>query len=202
MIEAGEKKTTVFYLLLWLYCRLITLGFLPWSTFTCLHTRIFFFSLQVTEIRLKYFDTVPVAAAMCVLKTGFLFVASEFGNQWVILLIILVHPGYCNSCRREMWPQGHRAFHKNVLVSSEVVSSFPFDILSLGCFPLLQWLWFVPVSGCIPLEVIWIFLLDILLNKYLLNDLVLNMFTNTCISLKRKRKKEIQCKDVLLRFLL
>lgn len=39
------------------------------------------FLLQVTEIRLKYFDTVPVAAAMCVLKTGFLFVASEFGNQ-------------------------------------------------------------------------------------------------------------------------
>ncbi|VDL60497.1 unnamed protein product [Hymenolepis diminuta] len=35
----------------------------------------------VTEIRLKYFDTVPVATAMCVLKTGFLFVASEFGNQ-------------------------------------------------------------------------------------------------------------------------
>jgi len=35
----------------------------------------------VTEIRMKYFDTVPVASAMCVLKTGFLFVASEFGNQ-------------------------------------------------------------------------------------------------------------------------
>lgn len=38
---------------------------------------------QVTEIRLKYFDTVPVSTSMCVLKTGFLFVASEFGNQWV-----------------------------------------------------------------------------------------------------------------------
>jgi len=37
--------------------------------------------LQVTELRMKYFDTVPVAAAMCVLKTGFLFCASEFGNQ-------------------------------------------------------------------------------------------------------------------------
>ena len=36
---------------------------------------------QVTEIRIKYFDTVPVAASMCVLKTGFLFSASEFGNQ-------------------------------------------------------------------------------------------------------------------------
>jgi splicing factor 3B subunit 3 len=35
----------------------------------------------VTEVKLKYFDTVPVASSMCVLKTGFLFVASEFGNQ-------------------------------------------------------------------------------------------------------------------------
>lgn len=37
----------------------------------------------VTEIKLKYFDTVPPAAAMCVLKTGFLFVASEFGNHYL-----------------------------------------------------------------------------------------------------------------------
>ncbi|XP_074601621.1 splicing factor 3b subunit 3 [Brevipalpus obovatus] len=37
----------------------------------------------VMEIRLKYFDTVPVATAMCVLKTGFLFVASEFGNHYL-----------------------------------------------------------------------------------------------------------------------
>ena len=37
--------------------------------------------LQVTEIRIKYFDTVPVASSMSVLKTGFLFCASEFGNQ-------------------------------------------------------------------------------------------------------------------------
>lgn len=35
----------------------------------------------VSEIKLKYFDTVPPAVAMCVLKTGFLFMASEFGNQ-------------------------------------------------------------------------------------------------------------------------
>lgn len=47
--------------------------------FCCSWTEFCLF--QVTEIRLKYFDTIPVAAAMCVLKTGFLFVASEFGNQ-------------------------------------------------------------------------------------------------------------------------
>lgn len=38
---------------------------------------------MVTEIKLKYFDTVPVSASMCVLKTGFLFVASEFGNHYL-----------------------------------------------------------------------------------------------------------------------
>lgn len=38
---------------------------------------------MVTEIKLKYFDTVPVATAMCVLKTGFLFVVSEFGNHYL-----------------------------------------------------------------------------------------------------------------------
>ena len=37
----------------------------------------------VTEIKLKYFDTVPCATAMNVLKTGFLFVASEFGNHYL-----------------------------------------------------------------------------------------------------------------------
>ncbi|XP_031565334.1 splicing factor 3B subunit 3-like [Actinia tenebrosa] len=38
---------------------------------------------MVTEIRMKYFDTVPVATSMCVLKTGFLFTASEFGNHYL-----------------------------------------------------------------------------------------------------------------------
>ncbi|CAF0837902.1 unnamed protein product [Brachionus calyciflorus] len=37
----------------------------------------------VTEVRIKYFDTVPVASSLCVLKTGFLFVASEFGNHYL-----------------------------------------------------------------------------------------------------------------------
>ena len=44
---------------------------------------------MVTEIKLKYFDTVPVAAGMNVLKTGFLFVASEFGNHYLYQVILL-----------------------------------------------------------------------------------------------------------------
>ena len=36
---------------------------------------------DVEAIKIKYFDTVPIASALCILKTGFLFVAAETGNQ-------------------------------------------------------------------------------------------------------------------------
>lgn len=36
---------------------------------------------HVTELKIKYFDTIPVTTSMCVLKSGFLFAASEFGNH-------------------------------------------------------------------------------------------------------------------------
>ena len=36
---------------------------------------------EVKRIKIKYFDTVPVAMSLCILKSGFLFVASEFGNH-------------------------------------------------------------------------------------------------------------------------
>jgi splicing factor 3B subunit 3 len=41
-------------------------------------------------MRIKYFDTLPTANSLCILKTGFLFVASEFGNQWVSRLMLLI----------------------------------------------------------------------------------------------------------------
>jgi splicing factor 3B subunit 3 len=36
---------------------------------------------EVRSSRIKYFDTVPVASSLCILKSGFPFVASEFGNR-------------------------------------------------------------------------------------------------------------------------
>ena len=36
---------------------------------------------RVTELKIKYFDTIPVAAGLSVLRAGFLFAASEFGNH-------------------------------------------------------------------------------------------------------------------------
>lgn len=36
---------------------------------------------EVQSLKIKYFDTVPTAMNMCILKSGYLFIASEFGNQ-------------------------------------------------------------------------------------------------------------------------
>ena len=36
---------------------------------------------EVKKLKIKYFDTVPVATSLCILKSGFLFVATETGNQ-------------------------------------------------------------------------------------------------------------------------
>ncbi|RPD53419.1 hypothetical protein L226DRAFT_617381 [Lentinus tigrinus ALCF2SS1-7] len=36
---------------------------------------------DVKALKIKYFDTVPVATSLCILKSGFLFVAAEFGNH-------------------------------------------------------------------------------------------------------------------------
>ena len=35
----------------------------------------------MTEVKIKYFDTIPPCVSICVLKTGFLFAASEFGSH-------------------------------------------------------------------------------------------------------------------------
>lgn len=35
----------------------------------------------VDALKVKYFDTIPVASSLILLKSGFLFAASEFGNQ-------------------------------------------------------------------------------------------------------------------------
>ncbi|KAF8639781.1 hypothetical protein AX17_001041 [Amanita inopinata Kibby_2008] len=38
---------------------------------------------EVKSLKIKYFDTVSVASSLCILKSGFLFVASEFGNHYL-----------------------------------------------------------------------------------------------------------------------
>lgn len=36
---------------------------------------------EVRRLKVKYFDTIPVAQSLCILKSGFLFAAGEFGNH-------------------------------------------------------------------------------------------------------------------------
>lgn len=37
----------------------------------------------VHDVRVQYFDSVPPAISLCITKTGFLFLAAEFANQYV-----------------------------------------------------------------------------------------------------------------------
>ena len=36
---------------------------------------------EVKRLKIKYFDTIPVASSLCILKSGFMFAAGEFGNH-------------------------------------------------------------------------------------------------------------------------
>lgn len=36
---------------------------------------------DVIALKIKYFDTVPIASSLCILKAGYLLVASEFSDQ-------------------------------------------------------------------------------------------------------------------------
>lgn len=36
---------------------------------------------EVRGLLLKYFDTLPIASSLCLLKNGLLFAAAEFGDQ-------------------------------------------------------------------------------------------------------------------------
>jgi splicing factor 3B subunit 3 len=45
-------------------------------------------SEAVTELKIKYFDTIPPCASIAVLKTGFLFAASEYGNHALYQFVV------------------------------------------------------------------------------------------------------------------
>lgn len=43
---------------------------------------------SVTELKIKYFDTIPPCTSIAVLKTGFLFAASEYGNHALYQFVV------------------------------------------------------------------------------------------------------------------
>lgn len=45
---------------------------------------------EVHNIQLQYFDSIPSALSLCIIKTGFLFSACEFGNQYYIIIIFYI----------------------------------------------------------------------------------------------------------------
>jgi splicing factor 3B subunit 3 len=46
-------------------------------------TFVFTDDRRFTGLKIKYFDTIPSATSLCILKSGYLYTATEFGNQMV-----------------------------------------------------------------------------------------------------------------------
>jgi splicing factor 3B subunit 3 len=46
-------------------------------------TFVFTDDRRFTGLKIKYFDTIPTATSLCILKSGYLYTATEFGNQMV-----------------------------------------------------------------------------------------------------------------------
>jgi splicing factor 3B subunit 3 len=51
--------------------------------------------LTVTNLKLQYFDTVPVASSMTIFKAGFLYIASEFGNNLLLQFLNIGNVLFC-----------------------------------------------------------------------------------------------------------
>ncbi|KAI8824396.1 CPSF A subunit region-domain-containing protein [Fimicolochytrium jonesii] len=68
----------------------------------------------VQNLKIKYLDTIPVATSMCLLKSGFLFVASEFGNHYLYQIVNLGDDDEQTEYQSAELPQGEDA--EDVLV--------------------------------------------------------------------------------------
>ena len=106
----------------------------------------------MTEIRIKYFDTIPVASALNVLKTGFLFSASEFGNHALYQITHLGddddEPEFSSAMASELEDGETFFFHardlQNLVLVDEMESLAPimscqvhFVMVSVNCYVLL-----------------------------------------------------------------
>ena len=85
----------------------------------------------VRDIVCRYFDSLPVANALCVLKSGFLFLAAEFGNHILYQFTAIGADATDASCSSSH-PLGRDAVIafkpralKNLVISDELVSYSP-----------------------------------------------------------------------------
>lgn len=54
--------------------------------------------LPSPELRIKYYDTIPPCAALCLMRKGFLFAASEFGDHALYMLSVRRRRGPASTC--------------------------------------------------------------------------------------------------------
>ena len=103
----------------------------------------------VTEVRVKYFDSLPACSSICVLKTGFLFAAAEFGNHSLyqfavseqgferpdaLLLLLLAHHTCMQNQKDERLLWGRRALVTTMMWSPPASLPLPQRRATSRCF--------------------------------------------------------------------
>ncbi|KAL3669331.1 hypothetical protein V7S43_005707 [Phytophthora oleae] len=80
----------------------------------------------VEEIKIQFFDTVPVASAMCITKTGLLFCASEFSNHYLFQFLSIGEGDDTAKCSSlAMDPTEFSTFPLRKLTNLALASSSP-----------------------------------------------------------------------------
>ncbi|KAH7464634.1 hypothetical protein PRIC2_010323 [Phytophthora ramorum] len=80
----------------------------------------------VDEIKIQFFDTVPVASSMCITKTGLLFCASEFSNHYLFQFLSIGEGDDTARCSSlAMDPAENSTFPLRKLKNLALASSMP-----------------------------------------------------------------------------
>ncbi|KAG6958278.1 hypothetical protein JG688_00010582 [Phytophthora aleatoria] len=80
----------------------------------------------VEEIKIQFFDTVPVASSMCITKTGLLFCASEFSNHYLFQFLSIGEGDDTAKCSSlAMDPTEFSTFPLRKLTNLALASSSP-----------------------------------------------------------------------------
>lgn len=87
---------------------------------------------RVTELKIKYFDTLPPCTSVCVLRTGFLFAASEFGNHALYQFQVPAPPRCSSSRRQPSWALYPLGVKRKATVNIAIAASSRTNILFIA----------------------------------------------------------------------
>ncbi|KAM7219709.1 hypothetical protein V8F06_004922 [Rhypophila decipiens] len=119
----------------------------------------------VALLKIKYFETIPLASSLCILKSGFLFATSEFGNHHLFQFEKLGDDDEEQEFNSNDFPTDPSTPYDPVYYSA-LPAGDP-QVLGGGavCFcrhPSAEWLWSIHLFDCFSFDLSFLLLLLLL----------------------------------------